>query len=177
MWDDESLSKVRLLILGGEACPEPLVERLTTDGREVWNTYGPTEATVVSTATRLWPREPVTIGAPLRGWELAITNFHNQLVPEGEPGQLVVSGVGLGRYLNPELDAERYRPLPVLGWERAYRTGDVVRRTENGLEFEGRRDHQVKIGGRRIELGEVDGVLEAVPGVQRLYGGARIGGR
>ncbi|MBV9001044.1 MAG: AMP-binding protein [Solirubrobacterales bacterium] len=52
MWDDASLSKVRLLILGGEACPEHLVERLATDGREVWNTYGPTEATVVSTGTQ-----------------------------------------------------------------------------------------------------------------------------
>jgi len=165
IWDDDALSKVRLLILGGEACPDHLVERLAP-GREMWNTYGPTEATVVSTATRLWPGEPVTIGDPLPGWELAITNFHNQLVPEGESGQLVIGGVGLGRYLNPELDAERYRPLPVLGWKRAYRTGDVVQRTEHGLEFVGRRDHQVKIGGRRIELGEVDGVLSEVPGVR-----------
>ena len=164
IWDDEALSNVRLLILGGEACPEYLVERLAP-GRELWNTYGPTEATVVATAIRLYPGAPVTIGAPLRGWELAVVDPEGALVPEGEPGELVISGVGLGRYLRPELDAERYRSLPAKGWKRAYRTGDIVRESEHGLEFVGRRDHQVKIGGRRIELGEVDGVLNSVSGV------------
>ena len=164
IWDDDALAAVRLLILGGEACPDHLVERLAP-GRELWNTYGPTEATVVATAIRLVPGAPVTIGAPLRGWELAVIDGEGQLVADGEPGELVISGVGLGRYLRPELDAERYRSLPAMGWERAYRTGDIVRKTDNGLEFVGRRDHQVKIGGRRIELGEVDGVLNSVPGV------------
>jgi non-ribosomal peptide synthetase-like protein len=165
IWDDDALAAVRLLILGGEACPEQLVERLA-NGRELWNTYGPTEATVVTTAIRLLPGEPVTIGAPLRGWELAVVDPDGHLVEPGEPGELVVSGVGLGRYLKPELDAERYRRLPAMGWDRAYRTGDIVRETEHGLEFVGRRDHQVKIGGRRIELGEVDGVLSSIPGVR-----------
>ena len=78
----------------------------------------------------------------------------------------MIGGAGLGRYLRPELDAERYRRLDVLGWERAYRTGDIVRVTDHGLEFVGRRDHQVKIGGRRIELGEIDDALNAAPGVR-----------
>ena len=164
IWDDDALAAVRLLILGGEACPAHLVERLAP-GRELWNTYGPTEATVVATAIRLEPGAPVTIGEPLRGWELAVIDGDGQLVADGEPGELVISGVGLGRYLKPELDAERYRSLPAMGWDRAYRTGDIVRRSDNGLEFVGRRDHQVKIGGRRIELGEVDGVLSSIPGV------------
>ncbi|HUA44214.1 MAG TPA: Pls/PosA family non-ribosomal peptide synthetase [Solirubrobacteraceae bacterium] len=165
IWDDDALVAVRLLILGGEACPEHLVERLA-EGRELWNTYGPTEATVVTTAIRLMPGEPVTIGQPLRGWELAVVDDDGEPVALGEPGELVVSGVGLGRYLKPELDAERYRRLPAMGWDRAYRTGDIVRQTDHGLEFVGRRDHQVKIGGRRIELGEVDGVLSSVAGVR-----------
>jgi non-ribosomal peptide synthetase-like protein len=165
IWDDDALASVRLLILGGEACPEHLVERLA-EGRELWNTYGPTEATVVSTAIRLMPDLPVTIGAPLRGWKLAVVDADDQPVSPGEAGELVISGIGLGRYLNPELDTERYRSLPALGWTRAYRTGDIVRETPDGLEFVGRRDHQVKIGGRRIELGEVDGVLSSVPGVR-----------
>ena len=164
IWDDDALSAVRLLILGGEACPDHLVERLA-EGRELWNTYGPTEATVVTTAIRLLPGEPVTIGPPLRGWKLAVVDADDQLVSPGKPGELVVSGVGLARYLKPELDAERYRSLPAMGWDRAYRTGDIVRQTDHGLEFVGRRDHQVKIGGRRIELGEVDGVLSSVAGV------------
>src|ERR1700729_367632 len=97
IWDDDALTNVRLLILGGEACPEQLVQRLAS-GRELWNTYGPTEATVVTTAIRLMPGEPVTIGPPLRGWELAVVDTDDQLVSPGEPGELVVSGVGLGRY-------------------------------------------------------------------------------
>jgi non-ribosomal peptide synthetase-like protein len=165
IWDDDALASVRLLILGGEACPDHLVDRLAP-GRELWNTYGPTEATVVSSAIRLEPGEPVTIGSPLRGWQFAVVDSDDQLAPAGQAGELVIAGAGLGRYLRPELDAQRYQGLPVMGWDRAYRTGDIVRETGDGLEFVGRRDHQVKIGGRRIELGEVDGVLSSVPGVR-----------
>src|SRR5262249_20640866 len=165
IWDDAALASVRLLILGGEACPEPLVERFAP-ARELWNTYGPTEATVVSTAVRLRPGVPVTIGDPLAGWELAIVDGEDRPAADGERGERVTGGAGLGRYLRADLDAERYRPLPALGWERAYRTGDIVRRTGAGLAFVGRRDHQVKIGGRRIELGEIDDALSAVDGVR-----------
>jgi len=164
-WEEADLAGVRLLILGGEACPEPLAWRLAA-GREVWNTYGPTEATVVSTAARIRPGEPVGIGWPLRGWEVAVVDEREEPVALGEAGQLVISGVGLGRYLDPALDAERYAPLPALGWERAYRTGDVVREDVDGLRFVGRRDDQVKIAGRRIELGEVEAQLRAQPGVR-----------
>ena len=64
------------------------------------------------------------------------------------------------------LDAERYAELPALGWERAYRTGDMVRETLDGFAFIGRRDDQVKLGGRRLELGEIDAELSSVPGVR-----------
>ena len=165
IWDDGALASVRLLILGGEACPEQLVERLAGT-RELWNTYGPTEATVVTTAIRLFPGDPVTIGDPLPGWDLTVVDADDRPVPAGEAGELVIGGIGLGRYLRADLDAERYRSLPALGWERAYRTGDIVRQADHGLEFVGRRDHQVKIGGRRIELGELDDALNATPGVR-----------
>jgi non-ribosomal peptide synthetase-like protein len=165
MWDESTLTGVRLLILGGEACPEGLAWRLAAD-REVWNTYGPTEATVVTTATRVRPGWPVTIGWPLRGWEIAIVDERGERVALREPGELVVAGVGLGRYIDLALNAERFAALPALGWERAYRTGDIVRETVDGLEFLGRRDDQVKIGGRRIELGEIDAALNAVAGVR-----------
>ncbi|HET8978292.1 MAG TPA: Pls/PosA family non-ribosomal peptide synthetase [Solirubrobacteraceae bacterium] len=165
IWNDDALAGVRLLILGGEACPDQLAWRLAAD-REVWNTYGPTEATVVSTATRLHPRLPVTIGFALSGWETAVVGDDGLPVPSGETGELVIGGVGLGRYLDADSDRERYAPLPALGWERAYRTGDIVRETPDGLAYMGRRDHQVKIGGRRIELGEIDAQLAALPGVR-----------
>lgn len=172
MWPEASLANVRLLILGGEACPERLGWRLAA-GREVWNTYGPTEATVVSTATRIVAGEPVTIGFPLDGWDVAVINPDDQPVGAGEAGELVIAGVGLGRYLDPGLDEQRFAALRTLGWERAYRTGDMVRETGRGLEFLGRRDGQVKLAGRRIELGEVEAALAAVPGVRAAAAAVR----
>jgi non-ribosomal peptide synthetase-like protein len=166
MWSEEMLAGVRLLILGGEACPPELAARLATGERAVWNTYGPTEATVVSTATRLQPGTPVTIGWPLHGWEVAVVDEAGVPVALGETGELVIGGVGLGRYLDPQLDRERYAALPALGWERAYRSGDLVRETVHGYDFVGRRDHQVKLAGRRLELGEVEARLAAVKGVR-----------
>ncbi|BBZ09138.1 amino acid adenylation protein [Mycolicibacterium doricum] len=165
LWPAEALEAVRLLIFGGEACPPELAERLAIDGREVWNTYGPTEATVVSCAARLDGRSPVSIGLPLPGWDLAVVDKDGVPVAEGQVGELVIGGVGLARYLDPDKDAEKYAPMPTLGWDRAYRSGDLVRLESEGLYFLGRADDQVKVGGRRIELGEVDAALVHLPGV------------
>lgn len=165
LWPAEALDSVRLLIVGGEACPAEPVERLSTPEREVWNTYGPTEATVVACAAELKPGEPVTIGVSLDGWDLAVVDNDEKPVGVGEVGELVIGGVGLARYLDPEKDAEKYAPMPTIGWDRAYRTGDHVRLEPEGLHFVGRVDDQVKIGGRRIELGEVEDHLAALPGV------------
>ncbi|MCX5010888.1 amino acid adenylation domain-containing protein [Streptomyces sp. NBC_00555] len=163
LWEPETLNEVRLLIFGGEACPPELTQRLVTEGREVWNTYGPTEATVVACASLLTGEEPIRIGLPLNGWELAVVDESGEPVPMGGSGQLVIGGVGLARYLDPEKDAEKYAPLESLGWERAYRSGDLVRAEPEGLVFLGRGDEQIKLGGRRIELGEVDAALQALP--------------
>lgn len=165
LWEPETLDEVRLLIFGGEACPPELTQRLVTEGREVWNTYGPTEATVVACAALLTGEEPIRIGLPLAGWELAVVDGAGEPVPMGGSGQLVIGGVGLARYLDPEKDAEKYAPLESLGWQRAYRSGDLVRAEPEGLVFLGRADEQIKLGGRRIELGEVDAALQALPGV------------
>jgi non-ribosomal peptide synthetase-like protein len=165
LWPAEALNEVRLLIFGGEACPPELVERLVMEGREVWNTYGPTEATVVACAALLTGRGPVRIGLPLDGWELAVVDEDGAPVPMGGSGQLIIGGAGLARYLDPAKDAEKYAPLESLGWGRAYRSGDLVRAEPEGLVFLGRADEQIKLGGRRIELGEVDAALQALPGV------------
>lgn len=165
LWPAEALEAVRLLIFGGEACPPELGERLAVDGREVWNTYGPTEATVVACAAPLDGKGPVSIGLPLPGWDLAVVDKEGNPVSFGEVGELVIGGVGLARYLDPEKDAEKYAPMPTLEWARAYRSGDLVRLEADGLYFMGRADDQVKVGGRRIELGEVDAALVNLPGV------------
>lgn len=164
-WPAEALESVRLLIFGGEAVPPELAERLADADREVWNTYGPTEATVVACAARLDGTGPVRIGLPLDGWDLVVVDPDGRPVAEGESGELVIGGVGLARYLDPAKDAEKYAPLETLGWERAYRSGDLVRNDSAGLIFLGRADDQVKIGGRRIELGEIDNALQHLPGV------------
>ncbi|NMN96883.1 amino acid adenylation domain-containing protein [Nocardiaceae bacterium YC2-7] len=164
MWPAEALEAVRLLIFGGEACPPDLVDRLAV-GREVWNTYGPTEATVVACAAQMTPGVPVSIGLPLDGWDLAVVDSDDRPVPVGETGELVIGGVGLARYLDAAKDAEKYAPMATLGWDRAYRSGDLVRLEPSGLIFIGRADDQVKLGGRRIELGEVDVALQNLNGV------------
>lgn len=167
-WPVEALEAVRLLIFGGEAVPPELAERLAGNGgaaREVWNTYGPTEATVVACAARLDGRWPIRIGLPLNGWDLVVVDAAGNPVAEGESGELVIGGVGLARYLDPVKDAEKYAPLPSVGWERAYRSGDLVRNDSAGLVFLGRADDQIKLGGRRIELGEIDNALQHLPGV------------
>ncbi|WP_288336926.1 Pls/PosA family non-ribosomal peptide synthetase [uncultured Gordonia sp.] len=165
LWPPEALEAVRLLIFGGEACPPELGERLAVPGREVWNTYGPTEATVVACAAPLGGEGPVRIGLPLPGWDLAVVDADGRPVAEGEIGELIIGGVGLAHYLDPAKDAEKYAPMPTLGWERAYRSGDLVRLDAQGLVFQGRADDQVKVGGRRIELGEIDNALQHLPGV------------
>ncbi|HTQ20000.1 Pls/PosA family non-ribosomal peptide synthetase, partial [Mycobacterium sp.] len=165
LWPAEALEAVRLLIFGGEACPPELAERLAVEGREVWNTYGPTEATVVACAARLDGTGPISIGLPLPGWNLAVIDSDGWPVSYGEVGELVIGGVGLARYLDKEKDAEKYAEMETLDWKRAYRSGDLVRLEPDGLYFCGRSDDQVKVGGRRIELGEVDSALVNLPGV------------
>ncbi|WP_281170274.1 Pls/PosA family non-ribosomal peptide synthetase [Amycolatopsis nigrescens] len=184
LWPAESLAAVRLLIVGGEACPPEVVRRFARDGREMWNTYGPTEATVVACAARLRAGEPVDIGLPLDGWALAVVAPDDPLgspVRWGETGELVIGGAGLGRYLDPVRDADKFVPLPALGWDRGYRTGDLVRALPDGLRFVGRADDQVKLGGRRVELGEIDAALLDLPSVaaatsvvQRTGGGVDV---
>ena len=165
LWPPDALAQVRLLILGGEACPPEIGARFATDTREVWNTYGPTEATVVACGAQLTGEPPVRIGLPLAGWDLAIVDEAGEPVPEGEEGELIIGGVGLARYLDPAKDAVAYAAMPTVGWERAYRSGDRVKYDGVGILFAGRKDDQVKVGGRRIELGEIDSALLQLPGV------------
>ncbi|HEY1819146.1 MAG TPA: AMP-binding protein [Trebonia sp.] len=112
LWQADAARGIRLLILGGEACPPRLADRLAREGAEVWNTYGPTEATVVASAARLTGGGPVRIGLPLDGWRLAVADpVTGQPVPWGEVGELVIGGVGVARYLDAERDAIAFRPM------------------------------------------------------------------
>ncbi|OAA76604.1 non-ribosomal peptide synthetase [Akanthomyces lecanii RCEF 1005] len=167
LWPTEALSGLRLLILGGEACSPELASRLAGAVDSVWNTYGPTEATVVSCGAPLTVADPVVrIGLPLAGWRLAVVGADGHPVRWGEEGELVIGGVGMARYLDVEKDKVKFTPSPAFGGERAYCSGDLVRAEKEGLLFVGRNDEQIKLGGRRIELGEIDAAMMTLPGVK-----------
>ncbi|MEL5954365.1 amino acid adenylation domain-containing protein [Streptomyces sp. CLV115] len=157
-----------LLVLGGEATPPALWRRVAGSGITARNIYGPTEATVDSTTARIEGDEP-TIGYPLAGTRIHLLDSALQPVPHGTAGELYLAGPHLARgYLGrPEATAERFvaDPFGAPG-ERMYRTGDLARWVPGrGLEYRGRGDGQVKIRGHRVETGEVETALAAVPGV------------
>jgi non-ribosomal peptide synthetase-like protein len=169
----EELPSVKLLVVGGEACPPELVQRWAKPGRRMLNTYGPTEATVVATASECEPGKPVMIGHPLPGYEAFVLDAQLQPVRPGECGELYIGGDGVARgYMNrPELTAERFIADPFaadrLAPGRLYRTFDLVRRGEcGGLQFIGRSDGQIKIRGFRIELSEIEAVLMEHPAIR-----------
>ncbi|MES2316842.1 MAG: amino acid adenylation domain-containing protein [Pseudomonadota bacterium] len=150
---------LKALIVGGDVCPKNLVEYWSAQCR-FFNVYGPTEASIASSAACLDADSEVSIGRAVANVELHVLDAAMREVPLLVPGELYISGAGLARgYLNrPELDAVRFVAGP--GGKRMYRSGDTVRRLEDGqLAFMGRADEQVKIRGFRIELGEIESKL------------------
>ena len=162
---DCDLGSLRLLILGGEPVSKELARGLMAPGLELWNTYGPTEATIVATAAEITDPEIIPIGEPLAGYNVAVLGQDGQPAEAGQVGELVISGVGLARYLDAEQDSLKFKSIEHLGWERAYFTGDQVQVTPHGFVFVGRIDDQVKVAGKRVELFEVEAAALEVTGV------------
>ncbi|MFI9328950.1 amino acid adenylation domain-containing protein [Kitasatospora sp. NPDC052868] len=159
-----------VLLLGGEALPEPLWTRLRAEpGVTVLNYYGPTEFTVDALLADLADSETPSVGRPLAGARAYVLDALLRHVPAGSPGELYLAGVQLARgYLDrPGLTAERFVADPHgAAGTRMYRTGDLVRRRPDGtIDYLGRVDDQIKIRGYRIELGEIEAVLAEQPGV------------
>ena len=161
-----------VVLTGGEALPAVLAATLTRRARRVVNLYGPTETTVWSTAQDVLPTDGVpAIGAPIGATRTYVLDDALRLAPPGVAGDLYIAGAGLARgyHGQPGLTSNRFvaDPLGGLG-DRMYRTGDVCDVGPDGrLRYLGRTDNQVKIRGHRIELGEIDTVLLAHPGVRR----------
>ncbi|GMB80018.1 non-ribosomal peptide synthetase [Shinella zoogloeoides] len=170
---ESDVPSLRAILVGGEACPHNLVTRWSKPGRQILNTYGPTEATVTATMGYLTPERPVTIGAPLPTYSIVILDAEApQLTAPGELGEIGIAGIGVAvGYLNrPDLTAQKFIPdfigLPNNPSQRIYRTGDLGRINADGeVEYHGRIDMQVKIRGYRIELGEIEAVLLDQPGI------------
>ncbi|HEX7294669.1 MAG TPA: amino acid adenylation domain-containing protein, partial [Pyrinomonadaceae bacterium] len=172
-WSADILPQ-RHLILGGEAIPHSLLDRLRELSREVtvWNHYGPTETTVGCAAARIdlqdLRRTAITIGTPLANDTIYILDQRLRPVSIGMAGELYIAGAGVARcYLNrPELTAERFLPNPFAEAEgsRLYRTGDLARYLSDGrIEVLGRVDQQIKIRGYRIEPEEIQVALNGHP--------------
>ncbi|WP_198299665.1 non-ribosomal peptide synthetase [Tumebacillus avium] len=162
-----SAGRVKMLC-GGEALPADLAQRLTEDGSELWNLYGPTETTIWSTCARVdgdrteWQGAP-SIGRPIANTHVFVLDEQLQPVPIGVPGELCIGGAGVARgYWNrEELTAEKFISH---AFGRLYRTGDRVRWLPDGkLQYLERMDHQVKLRGLRIELGEIEARLNLHP--------------
>jgi non-ribosomal peptide synthetase-like protein len=168
----DDLPSLRLLIVGGEACPSDLVQRWCRPGRRMVNTYGPTEATVIATFAECQPDRPVTIGRPLPNYSAYILDANLRPVEMGETGELYLGGIGLARgYVGrPDLTRQRFiaSPFDKRGAaSRLYKTGDLARfNAEGNIEFLGRADSQVKVRGFRIELAEIEAALLKCPAVQ-----------
>ncbi|GGP85893.1 non-ribosomal peptide synthetase [Streptomyces griseomycini] len=157
------------VLCGGEELPLDLAEFLTGRVAALHNVYGPTETTIWSTEGRVDPARGIDIGRPLANTQLYVLDPQGRSVEPGFPGELWIGGEGLaiGYWDRPELTAERFvTGLPAAPRQRLYRTGDRARWTSDGrLLHHGRLDNQVKLRGYRIELAEVEAVLQAVDGV------------
>lgn len=185
-------TSLRLLFSAGEALPVPLARRVLSEvSAELVNTYGPTECSIDATSWRYKPGQEtdgtVPIGEPIANTAAFILNGDMEPVPAGISGELYLGGAGIayGYLSRPGLTADRFVPDPfsMVGGARLYRTGDRARwRDDRSLEFLGRIDHQVKVAGVRVELGEVEAVLASHPDVaqavvtaqQAPHGGTRL---
>ncbi|MBD2096189.1 amino acid adenylation domain-containing protein [Trichocoleus sp. FACHB-591] len=171
----EPLPALPVLISAGEACSSSIVKRWAR-GRQFFNAYGPTEATIWATVAELTvDSAKPTIGRPIANTQIYILDAHLQPVPVGVAGELYIAGIGVARgYLNrPDLTAERFVSLSLPSAETLaantplYKTGDRARYLPDGnVEFLGRADTQVKLRGFRVELGEIEAVLQQHDAVQ-----------
>ena len=159
---------LRQIWCGGEEITPQLAERLVALQVDVHNVYGPTETTIWSTRGRV-TRSHCSIGSPIANTQVYVVDEHGGLAEIGVAGELWIGGDGVGRgYLRrPELTEQKFVENPFDRQSpRLYRTGDRVRWSADGtLQFLGRLDHQVKIRGHRIELGEIDGTARSHPDV------------
>ncbi|MBD2103127.1 amino acid adenylation domain-containing protein [Leptolyngbya sp. FACHB-261] len=175
----EDLPMLQTVVSAGEACSAQLAQQWSL-GREFFNAYGPTEATVWAAIeqfndqsnNQLSNDTTPTLGRPIANTEIYVLNAQLQPVPIGVTGDLYIGGEGLARgYLNrPDLTAERFLPHPFSSkpGARLYKTGDLARYQADGrLVFLGRVDQQVKLRGYRIELGEIETRLNQHPKVQQ----------
>lgn len=171
--DGNSTRKLRALC-GGEALPRELANCLLATGTELWNMYGPTEATIWSLIHRVTQeseeeRPLVTVGRPITNMKAYILDNQQQPLGIGVQGELFLGGVGLAKGYRgrPQQTADRFSIVKSFGCLRLYRTGDIaVRRRDGDIDVLGRTDNQVKVRGHRVELEAVEAAVLRHPRVE-----------
>ncbi len=166
----EQFPELRTLLSAGEELSTELLQAWLRPGLEIYNGYGPTEASIGATFMKLDGTVPLPppIGRPKPNYRVYVLDAPLHPVPVGVTGELHIGGPGVARgYLNrPELTRERFIPDPFASGQRLYKTGDLTRRRPDGtIAFVGRIDNQVKIRGLRVELGEIESALVAHPAI------------
>lgn len=172
----EELSSLRYVVVGGDIMHSACALRAIKKNKSlsIINGYGPAENTVFTTCYLIKNENdvsnPIPIGKPIRGTEVHLLDASFRKVPQGEAGEIYVSGEGLALgYVNaPDLTQEKFLMLPeIAGKKLLYRTGDLARELVSGnFEFLGRRDNQVKIRGFRVELAEIEQVISGFSQVE-----------
>jgi D-alanine--poly(phosphoribitol) ligase subunit 1 len=171
-FDSTMLPRLRRFLFCGEILAPQTVAQLFTrfPSAEVWNTYGPTETTVATTSIRVTPEvlkkfSTLPLGYPMPGVQVVIADQNGSVLPGDETGEIVIAGpnVSPGYLGQPELTREVFFNFD---GQRAYRTGDRGRIHDGLLFFAGRIDRQLKLNGYRIELGDVEENLRALPNVR-----------
>lgn len=161
------LPRAEVAVVAGERCPDALVDRLRGAADRVLNVYGPTEGTIAATvADTARGDDPRTIGRPLAGYTVTVVDADLNELPAGEAGELLIGGAGVALgYVDPRAPgAERFVER---GGARYFRTGDHgTLRPDGQLSILGRADNQVKIGGFRIELEELENIAGEEPGIE-----------
>lgn len=174
---ERDLHSIRYIIFAGEALmPEKLKTwREKYPDTKLINMYGITETTIHATYKEIKEREISenisNVGKPLLTYTMYIVDKDYNLVPAGVPGELLVGGYGVARgYLNRDsLTQEKFIDNPICPGERVYRSGDIVKLLFNGeMEYLGRKDHQIKLRGFRIELSEIEQILLTHPAVSDI---------
>lgn len=163
-------------LCGGEMLPRQLLDDFSKQPLRLWNLYGPTETTIWSTACAITPEEfraqgRISVGRPIANTYVYVLDDQLKPVPTGDVGEVHIGGDGLARgYRNQsELTIEKFLPDPFRHGKdmRMYRTGDLgCFRTTGEIELLGRKDHQIKLHGYRIEPGEIESAIRRATGIK-----------